>query len=84
MKAFKDDCVELQINYKDTLASLERSGVLVAVDNKRMTKGSKISIDAFQTRCIILDAGHQDFLDMEPVVDASIASADDEDASGES
>jgi len=84
VKAFKDDCVELQINYKDTLASLERSGVLVAVDNKRMTKGSKISIDAFQTRCIILDAAHQDFLDMEPVVDASIASADDEDASGES
>ena len=83
VKAFKDDCVELQINYKDTLGRLERSGVLLGVDNKRMTKGSKISITAFQTRCIILDAAHQDFLDMEPVVGASIDRAGDTDAGGE-
>ena len=76
-KAFKADCVEIQIDYKDTVKQLETSGVMLKTDNKRLGKGSSIMSPA--TRCLVFDTSHADFVDMEVVVDASA-----EDASGES
>ena len=75
-KTLKDDCVDLQVNYKDTLNQLEKNGVLVATINKRLSKGSSLMSTA--VRCLVFDAAHPDFMDMDVVVEASV-----EDASGE-
>ena len=76
-KTFKDDCVDLQINYKDTLKQLEKNGVLLKIDNKRLAKGSSLMSAA--VRCLIFDASHPDFFDMDVLIPTS-----DEDAGGES
>jgi len=67
VKAFRDDCVRSQINYKDTLRDLEAKGILLEVcPNKRLAKGSKIVSPG--VRCLVLDASHPDFIDMAPIV----------------
>jgi len=76
-KTFKDDCVDLQISYKDTIKQLEKNGVLLKIDNKRLAKGSSLISTA--VRCLIFDASHPDFLDMDVLIPTS-----DEDAGGES
>jgi len=45
-KEFKKDCVERQINYKDTLKELEAKGYYLGTHNKRMSKGMKITSPA--------------------------------------
>jgi hypothetical protein len=75
-KAFKADCVDIQINYKDTLTQLETCGIMLKSDNKRLGKGSSIMSPA--TRCLVFNTSHPDFVDMEVMVEASA-----DDASGE-
>jgi hypothetical protein len=75
-KTLKDDCVDLQLNYKDTLKELEKNGVLLETINKRLSKGSSLMSTA--VRCLVFDASHPDFMDMDIVVEAGA-----EDASGE-
>ena len=75
-KTLKDDCVDLQINYKDTLNQLQKNGVLLETTNKRLSKGSSLMSTA--VRSLVFDAAHPDFMDMDSVVEASV-----EDASGE-
>ena len=41
-KAFKDDCVERQINYKDTMKELQTKGIYLGSTTRRMTSGTKI------------------------------------------
>jgi len=41
-KAFKDDCVERQINYKDTMKELQTKGIYIGSTTRRMTSGTKI------------------------------------------
>ena len=41
-KAFKDDCVERQINYKDTMKVLQTKGIYQGSTTRRMTSGTKI------------------------------------------
>jgi len=63
VKAFKDDCVRYQINYADTKKALEQKGILLDITNKRLAKGSKIMSPGI--RCLVLDASHSDFIDMD-------------------
>jgi hypothetical protein len=56
---FKRDCVDLQINYKETLASLTKQGVMLGSVNKRLTKGMGVVAPA--VRCIELNGAHSDF-----------------------
>jgi hypothetical protein len=41
-KVFKDDCVERQINYKDTMKQLQEKGIYQGSTTRRMTSGTKI------------------------------------------
>lgn len=75
-KTFKADCVDLQIDYKDTLESLEATGVMLKPTNKRLSKGSDLM--SLPVRCLVFDASHPDFLDMENVVEESVEDADRE------
>ena len=69
VNAFKNDCVDVQVNYKDTLNQLKASGTLLGVQNCRLSTGS--NIPGLAVRAIILDASHPDFMDMGVVVEAN-------------
>jgi hypothetical protein len=76
-KAFKNDCVTYQVNYKDTLSKLEANGVFIGAQNKRLSKGMKVTSPA--VHCLIFDCTNSEFLDMDDFV-----RAETEDAGGES
>jgi len=65
-RAFKKDCVEFQINYKETLRQLEDKGVLIGTGNKRMSKG--MSINAPPTHCLIIDTASDAFVGVETIL----------------
>jgi hypothetical protein len=65
-KPFKDDCVKMQINYRNTLKKLEERGVYVGTANKRMSKGMKVVSPG--VHCLIFDCSNDDFIDMDVVV----------------
>ena len=58
-KPFKNDCVELQLNYKDTLAKLKQQGIFLGTSVKRMSKGMKVVAPG--VHALIFDASHPDF-----------------------
>lgn len=76
-KAFKNDCVKYQVNYKDTLAKLEANGVFIGAQNKRLSKGMKVASPA--VHCLMFDCSNSEFLDMDDFVRTEA-----EDAGGES
>lgn len=59
-KAFKDFCVERQINYKDLLRELKEANVFKEAVNKRMAKGMKVVSPA--VRALMFDAAQADFI----------------------
>jgi hypothetical protein len=59
-KAFKDFCVERQINYKDLLKELNEANVFKEAVNKRMAKGMKVVSPA--VRALLFDASQADFI----------------------
>ena len=76
-KAFKNDCVKYQVNYKDTLAKLEANGIFIGAQNKRLSKGMKVASPA--VHCLMFDCSNSEFLDMDDFVRTEA-----EDAGGES
>ena len=58
-KAFKNDCVDVQINYKDTLTQLKNKGILVDSGVKRLAKGMRLESPG--VHALVLDCGHNDF-----------------------
>tara|TARA_R110000744_G_scaffold95042_5_gene183752 strand:- start:67 stop:2928 length:2862 start_codon:yes stop_codon:yes gene_type:complete len=72
-KQFKDDCVDSQVNYRDTLAQLAASGVFKETTNKRLSKG--MDVPSTNTHCIVLDCSNPEFIDMDAFVSAA---ADDD------
>lgn len=74
-KAFRDDCVEAQIGYKDTLNELKAKGIFLGAKNTRMSKGMRITspgIHALQFDCTV-----PDFLDMDGLVESLGAGSGD-------
>ena len=74
-KAFRDDCVEVQIGYKDTLKELKDKGIFLGAKNTRMSKGMRITspgIHALQFDCNV-----PDFLDMDGLVGSLSAGSGD-------
>lgn len=67
-REFKNDCVELQVNYREMMKELTAGGLLIGITNKRMTKGSKIVTPA--VRVLEFDCSKPDFIDMDAVVPA--------------
>ena len=62
-KAFKDFCVQRQINYKDLLKELKEANVFKEPVNKRMAKGMKVVSPA--VRALMFDASQADFIHIE-------------------
>jgi len=65
-KHFREDCIKSQLNFKEIMAGLKKSGALIKTDSKRMSKGMKIN--SLPTYVLILDTNVGDFLDMESFV----------------
>ena len=64
-KAFKNDCIERQVNFKETIKELEEKKILLDTKNKRLSKGMKVPGPA--VRAMILDTTHSDFISIEPL-----------------
>lgn len=64
--AFRKDCVERQINYKDTLRELKERGFTTGNPNKRMSKGMKITSPAVHT--LMFNCSNSEFIDMDGLV----------------
>ena len=58
LKHFKKNCVENQINYKDTLKLLAKEGAYIRTLNKRLSKGMKLSTPA--VTCLQFDIGNSE------------------------
>jgi hypothetical protein len=62
-KAFKDFCVDRQINYKELLKQLKDAGMFKDAVNKRMAKGMKVISPA--VRALLFDTSQSDFIQIE-------------------
>lgn len=65
-KAFKNDCVAYQINYRETVNLLEKSGFLIRTEVKRLSKGMKVASPGVQT--LVLDCSRDEFINVEEFV----------------
>jgi hypothetical protein len=75
-REFKQDCVERQISYKDTIRQLRSSGFLVDTPNKRMSKGMKITSPAVHT--LMFDCSKSGFIDIDGMIASEIPNEDRE------
>ena len=64
-KAFRDDCVKFQINYRDTLKQLESKGIYEGAVNKRLSKGMKVVSPGVHS--LVFDCSNSDFIDMDSI-----------------
>lgn len=62
IRAFRNDCVEQQVNYRETIKELEALGIYLRYENKRLAKGTKIISPAVP--CMVLNCNHPDFIDL--------------------
>lgn len=74
VRGFQNDCVKHQVNYRDTVKRLAAEGILLRNENKRLSKGMKISTPA--VACLVLDGAKKDFLDMDSVTKTENTDAD--------
>lgn len=68
-KHFREDCIKSQLNFKEIMKGLKKSGAYKDTDTKRMSKGMKIS--TLPTYVIEFDTGISDFLDMDSFISES-------------
>ena len=73
-REFKSDCVERQINYKNTLKELKDRGFFIESVNKRMSKGMKIASPAVST--LLFDCADSNFLDVDGLIAPQLENAD--------
>ena len=74
IKPFKEDCVKYQINYKETVKELKSKGIMLKMENKRLSKGMQVVTGAVY--CMTLDMSHPEFSSRAVLTEA-------EDAAGE-
>jgi len=61
-KHFKSDCVDMQINYKETLNQLKKQGIFIDTEVKRLSKGMKITIPGVHS--LVFDTSVGGFINM--------------------
>jgi hypothetical protein len=71
--AFRKDCVEAQIHYKDALNQLKAKGIYVGAVNKRLSKGMKIKSPGVHS--LVFDCTGSEFIDIEHIVSAELDNA---------
>lgn len=77
-KPFKADCVSTQVNYKETLDALKKTGVFTGTTVKRLSKGMKVVTPGVY--CLVFDTSAGNFLNMDEIV--GITDEDQQDADG--
>lgn len=65
-KHMREDCVRMQINFKQFLADMKKIGAYIDTGSKRLSKGMKVS--TLPVYAIEFDTTVSDFLDMDSVV----------------
>ena len=65
-KHMREDCVRMQINFKQFLADMKKIGAYIDTGTKRLSKGMKVS--TLPVYAIEFDTSVSDFLDMDSVV----------------
>ena len=78
-KPFKQDCISFQVNYKETVETLKKNGVLLEPEVKRLSKGMKIVTPGVY--CLVLDTSASGFLDVNEIIGVP-QDADKTDAGG--
>ena len=79
-KHFKNDCVTYQVNYKETLDELKKTGVYLGTGVKRLAKGMKMATPG--VHCLIFDTSANSFLDIDTLVGVAEEGAEQTDAGG--
>jgi hypothetical protein len=74
-KHFRNDCVTYQVNYKETLANLKKTGVYVKGDTKRLGKGT--DIPGTGVHCLIFNTAAGGFIDVGGIVGVEEQATDD-------
>lgn len=72
VKTFKDFCQTRNISYRETVRKLEACGLLIGMENKRLSKG--MTVTTTPVRALVFDAKHPDFIsidDLSVIKDAS-------------
>lgn len=77
---FKKHCITYQVNYKETLDTLKKSGALIDTGVKRLSKGMPVTSPG--VFCLILDTAAAGFLDVNDLVGVPAESAEQTDAGG--
>ncbi|CAB4190271.1 Domain of unknown function DUF927 [uncultured Caudovirales phage] len=74
IKPFKEDCVKYQINYKETIKELKAKGIMLKMENKRLSKGMQIVTPSVY--CMTLDMLHPEFASRTPFTEAENAAGE--------
>lgn len=75
--AFRVDCVQGQIHYKDALAQLKKKGIYLGAATKRLSKGMKVQAPGVHS--LIFDCSGSDFIDIDNIVSTELDNANRED-----
>jgi hypothetical protein len=75
-KHFKNDCVDTQINYKETLAQLKKQGIYLKPEVKRLSKGMKVITPGVYS--LVFDTSVGGFLNLDSIVGTDEAEQTDE------
>jgi hypothetical protein len=65
-KHFKNDCVDMQINYKETLNQLKKQGIFLKPEVKRLSKGMKVITPGVYS--LVFDTSVNGFLNIDGLV----------------
>jgi hypothetical protein len=65
-KHFKNDCVDMQVNYKETLAQLKKQGIYLTTEVKRLSKGMKVITPGVYS--LVFDTSVNGFLNMHDLI----------------
>jgi len=65
-KHFKNDCVDMQVNYKETLNQLRKQGIFLTTEVKRLSKGMKVITPGVYS--LVFDTSVNGFLNMHDLV----------------
>ena len=77
-KHFKNDCVDAQVNYKETLNQLKKQGIFLKTEVKRLSKGMKVITPGVHS--LMFDTSVNGFINMSEFV--TLPDAEQPDASG--
>lgn len=66
-KNFKDDCVRLQVNYKEVFTELKDKGIIIRSETKRLSKGMKVVAPGVSV--IVFDCDNTEFIELDELTD---------------